>query len=77
MMSFFLATLLWAIAFGSVYLYQTSNHEVIKVLTASIAAVSIIWGFAATHWGLHLLCLLVLVRYRFRFQLKPIPVDKF
>ncbi|OKH19762.1 hypothetical protein [[Limnothrix rosea] IAM M-220] len=76
MMSFFLAPLLWAIAFVSIYLYQASEHEVTKVLAASMAAVCIIWGFAATHWGLHLLCLFVLVRYRFYFPLKPISVDK-
>ncbi|AFY36905.1 hypothetical protein Lepto7376_0473 [[Leptolyngbya] sp. PCC 7376] len=77
MVSFLLIAFLWVIALASVYLYQSSDHEVMKLLAISAAAVCIIWGFATTHWGLHLLCLLVLMRYRFRFQLKPIPVDDF
>ena len=76
MMSFLLITGLWAIALVNIYLYQSSDHEVTKLLAVSAAAVCIIWGFATTHWGLHLLCLLALMRYRFRFQLRPIPVDK-
>jgi hypothetical protein len=77
MVAFLSVALLWAIALLSLYLYQSSDHEVMKVLAGFAATVCIIWGFAATHWGLHLVCLLVLMRYRFPLQLKPIAVDKF
>lgn len=75
MVGFLLSVLLWAIAFVSICLYHSSSHEVIKVLAIFVAAICTIWGFASTHWGFHLLCLLILVRYRFRFRLQPIPVD--
>lgn len=77
MVAFISVVMLWAIALLSLYVYQSSNHEVAKVLSGFAAVVCIIWGFAATHWGLHLICLLVLMRYRFPLQLKPITVDKF
>ena len=77
MVGFLLSVLLWGIALLSIYLYQSSDHEVTKVLAVSTTAICTIWGFAATHWGFHLLCLLILVRYRFRFRLQPIPVDDF
>ena len=65
-----------AIAFVSLYLYQRSTHEVAKVLTLASTIVSIIWGFATAHWGLHLLCLLLLTRFRFPLQLKPVVIDQ-
>ncbi|NJN74269.1 MAG: hypothetical protein HC799_16460 [Limnothrix sp. RL_2_0] len=76
MVTFFTTAILWAIALGSVYLYQNSDHEVMKVLAVFTAAVCIIWGFATTHWGLHLLCLLLLMRYRFPFQFRAIAIDE-
>lgn len=76
MVTFLTTIILWAIALVSVYLYQNFDHEVMKVLAASTAAVCIIWGFATTHWGLHLLCLLLLMRYRFSSQFKAIAIDE-
>ncbi|MGB2924459.1 MAG: hypothetical protein WBB82_04105 [Limnothrix sp.] len=74
-MAILTATILWAIALLSVYIYQNANHEVIKMLAAAIAVVCIIWGFAATHWGLHLLCLLWLMRYKFSPKFSAIAID--
>lgn len=76
MLTFLTATILWAIALISVYIYQNSDHDVMKVFAASMAAVCIVWGFATTHWGLHLLCLLLLMRYRFPPQFKAIAIDE-
>ncbi|MEB3225052.1 MAG: hypothetical protein VKJ86_04535 [Synechococcus sp.] len=76
MISFTLVLIPLAIALGSLYLYQRSSHEVVKVLTLASTAVSIIWGFATAHWGLHILCLLLLTRFRFFPQLKPVVIDQ-
>lgn len=76
MLAFLTATMLLAIAFLSIYCYQTSDHEVAKVLAAAAAAVCLIWGFAIAHWGLHLVCLFLLLRYKFPLKLKPVAIDK-
>lgn len=52
------------VALGSVILYQKSSHELTRVLTAVTAAVCLIWGFAISHWLLHLLSLLLLFRFK-------------
>lgn len=76
MLGFLTATTLLAIAILSIYCYQSFDHEVAKVLAAATATVCLIWGFAIAHWGLHLLCLLILMRYRFPLKLKPVAIDQ-
>ncbi|MBV5260672.1 hypothetical protein FLX56_19855 [Synechococcus moorigangaii CMS01] len=76
MISFIMTLIPLAIAVTSLYLYQRSDHEVMKVLTLGSTAVAIIWGFATAHWGLHLLCLCLLTRLKFPLQLKPVVIDQ-
>ena len=52
------------IALGSIILYQKSSHELTRILAAVTAAVCLIWGFAVSHWVLHLLSLLLLLRFK-------------
>ena len=52
------------VALGSIVLYQKSSHELTRVLTAVTAAVCLIWGFAISHWLLHLLSLFLLFQFK-------------
>ncbi|MDB9311999.1 hypothetical protein PN462_02715 [Spirulina sp. CS-785/01] len=56
--------LLLVFALGNLFLYQRSSHDVYRVLTAAIAVVCLIWGFALAHWSIHLLSLVLLLKFR-------------
>ncbi len=59
-----LPIILLSIALLNIIIYQKTNHELTRVLTATTAIVTLIWGFAIAHWSIHLLCLVLLLRFR-------------
>ncbi|MEM9544120.1 MAG: hypothetical protein AAGA60_32125 [Cyanobacteria bacterium P01_E01_bin.42] len=56
--------LLLICALGNLFLYQRLTHDVYRVLTAAIAVVCLIWGFAIAHWSIHVLSLFLLLRFK-------------
>ncbi|MBP0018434.1 MAG: hypothetical protein J7647_12905 [Cyanobacteria bacterium SBLK] len=56
--------LLLIFALGNLFLYQRLSQDVYRVLTAAIAVVCLIWGFAIAHWSIHLLSLFFLLRFK-------------
>ncbi len=56
--------LLLIAALGNLFLYQRSTHELPRLLSAGIAVVCLVWGFAIAHWSIHLLSLLLLLKFR-------------
>ncbi|MGK7924331.1 MAG: hypothetical protein AB4290_03590 [Spirulina sp.] len=56
--------LLLIFALGNLFLYQRLSQDVYRVLTATTAAVCLIWGFAIAHWSVTLLSLFLLLRFK-------------
>lgn len=63
--------LLFATAMLSVFLYQRTNHDIYGVLTVVSLIVCLIWGLVVSHWLIHLLALLVILRLTSNLSLKP------
>jgi len=50
------------IALVSIWYYHRTANDIYRVLSAVIAVICLIWGFAIAHWSIHLLSLLLLCR---------------
>ena len=51
------------IALAGIWYYQRTANDIYRVLSAIIAVVCLIWGFAIAHWSIHLLSLLLLYKF--------------
>jgi membrane protein YdbS with pleckstrin-like domain len=54
---------LLTIALVSIWYYQRTANDIYRVLSAIIAVVCLIWGFAIAHWSVHLLSLVLLYKF--------------
>ncbi|MDR9405521.1 MAG: hypothetical protein RI580_19040 [Halothece sp. Uz-M2-17] len=52
------------VALVSIWNYQRTANDIYRVLSAMIAVVCLIWGFAIAHWSVHLLSLLLLYQFK-------------
>ena len=52
------------VALVSIWHYQRSANDIYRVLSALMAVVCLIWGFAIAHWSIHLFSLLLLLNFR-------------
>ncbi|MEA5508294.1 hypothetical protein VB715_00805 [Crocosphaera sp. UHCC 0190] len=51
-------------ALGSVLWYQRTENDIFGVLAVASALACLIWGLVISHWLIHILSLILLVKFR-------------
>lgn len=49
---------------GSLLWYQRTDNDIFGVLAAASALACVIWGLVISHWLIHILSLIVLLKFR-------------